>query len=347
MIFGQLLRFANGLPPKSHINVCRAAVLFLLICVFSAPFVGAVIGQTVNKYGEPDPLVLYEDNFSFWSYGGYANGTVGVSIAASTSNTQSGNSSLQIKVSPGQYAYIEVGHDFRTSQNWSSYSYLSFWFLGSNSNNTVEVALRAPTNGDQFFETFLDNSAAWKHFELSLGSMHTIGNANLSAVNEIGFFFFSAPGTFYVDSVLLETSLSPSHSPVPSGESSPHPTASPASSPSAPTQSPESTPRFTQTPSATSTPSLAPNPTLTPIATTTPVQFPTSSSLSPSSSPTSAVDPSLPSSPIPTIYPSQEVARSAFSGLEIWVLVGMGLAALCVVSALILRKRKSSDLRRK
>ncbi len=107
-----------------------------------------------NDYQENTPLVLFDDNVSFWSVGGYGSGTVGASVTVSTTTKDAGNSSLQINLNNGHYYYVEVGHDFHGTNDWSMYDRLCFYFYGSNSSNLVEVALAAPDSANQYMLTF-------------------------------------------------------------------------------------------------------------------------------------------------------------------------------------------------
>ncbi len=329
------------------------------VFVFSVLFVGSLVGvafsQIDNSYVENSPLVLFDDNFGFWGSGGYGSGSVGITILPSTSPVQNGSSSLLMNVTAGNYAYVEVGHDFGPNQNWSRYDYLCFWFYGSNSSSTVEVALRAPNNGDQFWMTFMDNSTGWVHFVLDLQSLHTFGNPSLSTVNEIGFFFFNAPETFYVDRVILDSAPSSSSSPSPSPTFSPSPTTSPTASPAptpaetpSPTASPSLTPTSTVPPTDVPTPSSSPtvNPTFTPTPSPSATFSPTpTSNLTPapfltafptlvpqqnaSSTPTS--------SPVQSASPSQNLTEAILT-VALWV--GVAVVALCVVGVVLIRHQK-------
>ncbi len=283
-------------------------------------FVGAAHSAIDNSYQENNPTVLYDDNSGFWSSGGYGNGSVGVSTASSTAVVESGNQSLQVNLMEGNYAFFEVGHVFGSAQNWDMFSNLCFWFYGSNSGETVEVALAAPDSYNQFWVTFLDNFTGWSHFVQPLNSMNTFGNASLSNITQLGFFFFNGSATFYIDRVILDiASAVPTVSPSSSPSSSPTPTVTPF--PTA-NQTPTPSPSFSPEP-ASAVPTVEPTPSATYTET-------------PEPSATSTLTPSANSSP----DSSQTILGLPVNTVVVVAAVGVVIA----ISAAILYWRKRTIL---
>ncbi len=201
-------------------------VLFLLSLSFclipvSAPVVSA---QTST--------VLYDgSNPSWWSSGGTLSGTLGVSISPSTSIVEgSCPASLQVNLTSGSYGQIEVGHNYHTSpQNWSTYTYLSFYFYGLNSSNEIVVGLEAPNQKNLIDYFFTDNFLGWQQMNFPIqantntSQILVVGTPNLSDITEVGWFFYNEPYVYYIDNVTLEgaptVSISPTSATLDVGQS--------------------------------------------------------------------------------------------------------------------------------
>jgi hypothetical protein len=217
----------------------RTLFVFVVIVLLFVFLAGPASSRIDDSYQEKAPLVLYDDNTDFWLAKGGSEGNIGVSIAASTLTVKNGASSLLVGVTTGQYMYMQVGHDYGSGQDWSAYENLCFWFYGSNSSITVEVALAAPDNSNQYWVMFQDNFTGWARLVFPLLSMEKIGTPNLSNVRIIAFFFFSAPSNFYIDRLILDASSNPQTT----------------SSATSPTTSPALTPILSPTSTTTSAPS--------------------------------------------------------------------------------------------
>ena len=194
-------------------------VLFLLsICLIlvPAPVVSAQL-----------PTVLYDGSDpSWWSSGGTLSGTLGVSISSSTSIVEgSCSASLQVNLTSGSYGEIEIGHNYNASpQNWSMYTYLSFYFYGLNSSNVIAVGLQAPNQNNLIDYVFIDNFLGWQQINFPIQANTSsvpgvypetivIGTPNLSDITEVGWFFFDEPYVYYIDNVTLAPAPTVSISP--------------------------------------------------------------------------------------------------------------------------------------
>jgi hypothetical protein len=182
------------------------ACLILTLAFASVPSVFCIVD---NNYQEHNPWVLFEDNTDFWSAQGIGEGSGVISASISPSAiAKSGASSLQVNVTPGSYLYFEVGHNFQTTQDWSPYERVCFWFYGTNSGKNIQLAIAAPDSLNQLSALFNDSFTGWGHIIIPLSSLISRGNPNLSSIQEVGFFFFNAPFTFYLDRFVLDKSSS-------------------------------------------------------------------------------------------------------------------------------------------
>lgn len=174
-------------------------MLTLTLAIITCP----AVSEANNNYQEINPITLYEDNNNFWTATGVGNGTLGITAIPANDVKQTGNQSLQINIINGIYSYVEVGHNFGSTQNWTSYENLAFWFWGTNSSDTVEISIAAPDSNNQFWITFTDNFTGWTNIVTPLAAMAKIGNPSLTNVTQIGFFFFNIQA-FYLDHVILD-----------------------------------------------------------------------------------------------------------------------------------------------
>jgi hypothetical protein len=307
------------------------SLLVFVITLFSLP----VLATVDTNYQENTPLILFDDNVNFWSVGGYGNGIVGASVAASTVTKETGNSSAQINLNTGHYYYVEVGHDFHATNDWSMYDRLCFWFYGSNSSNLIEVALAAPDSANQYMLTFTDDFSGWVHLVFPFETFLSMGNARLSTITEIGFFFFDAPQTFYVDHLILDTSQAQ-----PTPTITPFITDLPSLTPTAP--------MLTPTPVVTAFPSLPPTTdALSTIPTANPnPQNPTTALNTPTLTTTPNTSPQTSSSPTQSALSILNPNDNAVSpGWVNWVSVVLVVALVVIVIVYVNRASKTAKTR--
>ncbi len=208
----------------------------LIVLLLLSP---CLILASIHKHAQSaTSTVLYDDNTSYWTAGGGGSGSLGVSISSSTSTVERGTSSLQINLTSGSYSEIEVGHDYTPStQNWSMYTYLSFYIYGLNSSNNIIVGLRAPDQNNCIDYIFQDNFLGWHQINFPLQTNTTnaqgtlpetfaIGTPNLSDITEVGWFFYYEPYVYYIDNVTLNGNPS---TPLPTPSPTPSPTPVPTS----------------------------------------------------------------------------------------------------------------------
>jgi hypothetical protein len=205
----------HGKSKVMHTKLTAKKILgFVLVVLFFLSF-SLFLAYTYEHAQPATSTVLYDGNFSYWTAGGGGSGSLGVSISSSTSTVESGTSSLQINLTSGSYGEIEVGHDYSASpQNWSRYTYLSFYIYGLNSSNNIVVGLRAPDQNDCIDYVFQDNFLGWRQINFPFHANATavqgtlpetlaFGKPNLSDITEVGWFFSYEPYVYYIDNVTL------------------------------------------------------------------------------------------------------------------------------------------------
>lgn len=154
-------------------------------------------------------LVLYDDDETYWTASGS-----GCSVSEETTIVKRGTSSAKVIFSSSPQ-YAGIYHLYGSSQDWSKYDILSFWFYGANTGNTWRIALGGATSSDtifgssdQMYYTFIDNFTGWRRTILSLKSMTNAGGfTGWTAIRKIVFRCDDASpvnGSVYVDRLTLD-----------------------------------------------------------------------------------------------------------------------------------------------
>jgi len=161
-----------------------------------------------NDEGD-DPLVIYDDDETFWSVEYAGAGTIALTASEETSEVKRGSSSVKLVSGAGSNQYWYLVHTYTTVQDWSKYDLISFWWYGNNSGTNIYLKIRTIADNDsnaiQAF--FTDNFTGWKRIVFVLEHMDVISSSpDLSQVKKI--LVYSATqnttGTWYLDRVILD-----------------------------------------------------------------------------------------------------------------------------------------------
>lgn len=190
-----------------------------------------------------DTTIFDNQGAAYWTvYNNGESGMLAASINTSNSVVHSGaSSSLELMISSGANAVVGFYHVYSPTVDWSSYSGISFWLYGSNSNGYIYFVV-FDKNYHYYLDIIKDNFVGWQQFTLDFATVFASGSVDLSNIYAMEFSFGNpAPSTLYLDQIVLTggPSATPSASPSTSPTSSPttSPTVSPNSSPTpAPTK---------------------------------------------------------------------------------------------------------------
>lgn len=150
--------------------------------------------------------IIADDNqTSFWGLARGGTGGYDVSITNDTTIVKRGSDSLKISIITGVYATVGVGHTYTTSQDWSSYTHVAFWFYGVNTGLTWYFRIE-DSGGNLRDYSFIDDFSGWKRIVIVLSRNYTeSGSLDLSDVKTI-YLFTQPASTFdvYLDKMVIE-----------------------------------------------------------------------------------------------------------------------------------------------
>ena len=156
-------------------------------------------------------------NLSAWVPFNDLNSTFNIALA---SPGQAGQYALQLDANITANGWGGAGKYFSTSQNWSTYNNMDFWFYGNNTGSLLRVeildnrASGSTTDTSERFEyRFTDNFSGWKHFIVPWSAFtrradwQPTGAPNdgftKSAIWGFNLSVISGKGTFRVDEIKL------------------------------------------------------------------------------------------------------------------------------------------------
>jgi hypothetical protein len=157
-----------------------------------------------------NPLVVYDDDETFWTGGIGGAGAVGSpTLSEETTIVQKGSSSLKGVIGAGAGANPEIYHNYGAGQDWSQYDLISFWFYGANAGKTIRLFVANEVRGawaNYNYYEFTDNFTGWRRLIFPMEHPDGTGGAlNWTSVLCIGFVIYSAgTDTYYVDRTTLD-----------------------------------------------------------------------------------------------------------------------------------------------
>jgi hypothetical protein len=119
-----------------------------------------------------------------------------------------GNNSLGINLISKQWT--SLNHIFPSSQDWSSFARLSFWFYGANTSLPILFTFHTINNKswvDYFYMKLIDGFIGWKFFTVSLNQFTEQGNPSWSKIDKFEIGFEGSTAKYYLDQIRLEGSL--------------------------------------------------------------------------------------------------------------------------------------------
>jgi len=156
-----------------------------------------------NDLEETNPIVIYDDDETFWSIYRIGSGSYDVQISEETSNVCKGSSSLKMNIVSGSYGWVGVQHIWTTGQNWSDKDFICLWIYGANSGSILSILLY----GGGYAEYQLtDNWTGWRRLVIPLRKFSNIQNINLSNITAIWVRYMNIQGTFtsYLDRTVID-----------------------------------------------------------------------------------------------------------------------------------------------
>jgi len=178
-------------PYQNHGNVTGA--------VFLKPY------ENDDEDEGDNPIVVYDDDETFWTAHQTGAGSYGITISEETSTVKKGSSSLKVVVGSGSYEKVGVNHAYGSPQDWSKYDFVSFWWYGINSGEGWTFQIDSSGAWRKYY--FTDNFTGWKRIIISLERPDVeTGTLDLSAVTNVRIWNEtpSSNGTIYLDRVILD-----------------------------------------------------------------------------------------------------------------------------------------------
>ena len=178
------------------------------------------IEVTPPQPAKPEALPMIYDFESGMPSGYFADpgGQISANVVTTDTLTQSGvitNHVLAVNVvTPRAWAGLQ-GFNLASTQDWSPYDGVSFWFKGTNSGKTFLYAITQGGGAGLYQAPFTDNSTSWKYISLPWEAFRyregASGTPTLSLTAVTAYFIqFSDnggdtgfSGTFYVDQMKL------------------------------------------------------------------------------------------------------------------------------------------------
>lgn len=175
---------------------------------------GVVSGAVFLKPYENDttdegeaPLVIYDDDETFWTILGQGVGSYDAVLSEETTIKQKGSSSLKMVIGAGTSVHAGITHTYGTNQDWSTYDFLSFWIYGANTGLSVRIMLYAPDASNILYVDFTDNFSGWRRKIFLLQSFSVVvGSPNLSIIGSIIILYLNINLNFtsYLDRTIID-----------------------------------------------------------------------------------------------------------------------------------------------
>jgi len=181
---------------------------FGLTSIIERLFAGGVEFIIYNTAQKIDYISIVDDNQeAYWtSTGGVGTGMISApSLASSPSIKMEGEDGLKIIINEGDYRDWFVQHNYLTNQNWSSKDFMTFWWYGSNSGQTIGI-LAAVDLKNYFQYIFVDDFTGWQRLVIPLRRFVSHGEPNWASIQKLRIRSFNGgvAGTWYLDSIGLE-----------------------------------------------------------------------------------------------------------------------------------------------
>ena len=161
-------------PSQSNLNVARDFVNKKLTIEFYLD----------NDLEETSPMVLYDDDESFWSANCWGSGTKFWTVLEDTSNQIKGTSCVGMLEGAGGNNAARLYHDWGSNQDWSAYDFICLYVLDVNSGHTMALELQCPDGANRIRPTWVDNWSGWKRLVLPLRKAWptNVGSPNLAQI---------------------------------------------------------------------------------------------------------------------------------------------------------------------
>lgn len=161
---------------------------------------------TSEEEGEA-PLVVYDDDETFWSAWGVGVGSYDVVISEETTIKKKGTSSVKMVVGAGASVHVGVTHAYGADQDWSKYDFFTLWIYGTNTGLTMRTEIYAPDAANAIFTDFVDNFSGWQRKIIPLRAFTVgVGSPNFSTIRTITIFYLFANQNFtsYLDRTTVD-----------------------------------------------------------------------------------------------------------------------------------------------
>lgn len=152
--------------------------------------------------------IVDDDQVAFWtSTGGMGEGAVSAPfLARAPSMKIEGKDGLEIIIKEGDYRDWYIQHTYLTSQDWSGKDFITIWWHGANSGQTIGV-VAAEIDWENYFQyTFVDNFIGWQCLAIPLKKFMRHGEPRWDSIEKLQIRSFNGgvANTWYLDSIGLE-----------------------------------------------------------------------------------------------------------------------------------------------
>lgn len=155
----------------------------------------------VGTFSEHGILELYDDDETVLTAEKWTAGSYDVTLVKETTIVKSGQSSALAQISAGSYAIVSLRLQYGATQDWSSYDFISLYFYGRNSGDTLTLHLSDTGAGNGYWN-ITENWSGWKRITLILSNPDS-GSVDLSIIDYWEIYWTADGEDRYLDRVWL------------------------------------------------------------------------------------------------------------------------------------------------